>query len=524
MKNKVYITLFVAALFMSSCSKDFLDTEVTEFVSADQLTEATEKNPGLQAGTIRGLYAFMFKIYSAGTGDHDDYGQKGYDLMSDLLSGDMVLTGYNYGWYKSTAIYEFTQDYTYDENYKMWFYYYQLIYGANKVIAELGGNDAQLTSATNKAVYGQAKAIRAYAYFYLANYIGESYQPSEPLLPLYTEITPIAKGLSTTKEVYDVIVADLQSAITNLDGFQRTYRNQINQDVAKGILAYVYGAMAVQDNSLWAKVETLTSEVMGNYTLMTARQLSPMDYDKDGSVDYGQGGFNDVTSTDWMWGQNITLSNDLDLVSWWGQFDWYTYSYAAVGDTKSVNYSLYQSIPANDIRKNQFVSMHVLDGAPVDTKVYLGTNKFYAPARTFMGQRNIKTDYLYMRVAEMYLLNAEANAHMGAYPAARASLKALLDIRMSPAAVNGGTENSTAAADYLATIADSDLLDAIYLQTRIELWGEGKSYLAMKRNQATVTLSPTHLSVDLQGAQISYDDDRMSYEIPEYEILNNPNI
>jgi hypothetical protein len=33
----------------------------------------------------------------------------------------------------------------------------------------------------------------------------------------------------------------------------------------------------------------------------------------------------------------------------------------------------------------------------------------------------------------------------------------------------------------------------IYLQTRIEFWGEGKSYLAMKRNKATTTRGSNHL-------------------------------
>ena len=37
------------------------------------------------------------------------------------------------------------------------------------------------------------------------------------------------------------------------------------------------------------------------------------------------------------------------------------------------------------------------------------------------------------------------------------------------------------------------LLDEIYKQTRVEFWGEGKSYLAMKRNHATLTRGANHL-------------------------------
>lgn len=64
------------------------------------------------------------------------------------------------------------------------------------------------------------------------------------------------------------------------------------------------------------------------------------------------------------------------------------------------------------------------------------------------------------------------------------------------------------------------LLDEIYLQTRIELWGEGKSYLAMKRNKATTVRGANHLS--FVGEPIPYNDERMQFEIPLDEIQNNP--
>jgi hypothetical protein len=39
----------------------------------------------------------------------------------------------------------------------------------------------------------------------------------------------------------------------------------------------------------------------------------------------------------------------------------------------------------------------------------------------------------------------------------------------------------------------TSLQEEIYLQTRLEFWGEGKSYLAMKRNKATVKSGINHL-------------------------------
>ena len=77
-------------------------------------------------------------------------------------------------------------------------------------------------------------------------------------------------------------------------------------------------------------------------------------------------------------------------------------------------------------------------------------------------------------------------------------------------------------ASYVDGLSGQDLLDEIYLQTRIEFWGEGKSYLAMNRNRATITRGANHLS--FAGESFSYDDDRLSFEVPQSEVQNNPNI
>jgi len=81
------------------------------------------------------------------------------------------------------------------------------------------------------------------------------------------------------------------------------------------------------------------------------------------------------------------------------------------------------------------------------------------------------------------------------------------------------------AAEASATItplSGQALLDEIYLQTRIELWGEGKTFFAMKRNQATVTRGSNH--VYRANESFAYDSDEMTFQIPQSEIDNNPSI
>lgn len=61
-------------------------------------------------------------------------------------------------------------------------------------------------------------------------------------------------------------------------------------------------------------------------------------------------------------------------------------------------------------------------------------NKFFAPARTVEGQRDVVTDLVFMRVDEFYLLSAEAAAKSGDETSAKNRLKQLLTIRLGSAA------------------------------------------------------------------------------------------
>lgn len=72
-----------------------------------------------------------------------------------------------------------------------------------------------------------------------------------------------------------------------------------------------------------------------------------------------------------------------------------------------------------------------------------------------------------MRVAELILIEAEANAHLGNDVAARTALLELTSERDSNAV--------------LSVNAGQALLDEILTQRRIELWGEGFNFLDLKR-------------------------------------------
>lgn len=478
MKKIILLGGALALLSTTSCKEDYLDTFPTENVS---VAPAKFK--------LNGLYIMLAESGTGGTSAHDDFGQKGYDIYSDLLSSDMVLAGTNYGWYTTMANYSGTNDYTNNINYKPWRFYYRLIKGANDIIDDLGGNDADTSTFTteDRYVYAQAKALRAFGYFYLLQFYTTGYNPSTEAIPVYTSFKQIAQPKSTQAEVYDLIVKDLKKSIVDLEGFTG-HKGHINKYVAKGLLAYAYAAQGKN-----AEAAQLSEDIINNsgYPITTREEAVYNPNTQSG------GGFNNLQTPSWMWGLDITINNDYGLLTWWGQVDLFSYGYAWAGDAKTIDFGLYYSMRPDDIRKGQFAL----------SKKY-PVNKFFAPEREIGGQRNVVTDYVYMRADEFHLLAAEGYAKSGNEAKAKQLLKDYLMNRLDD-------------VSYIDALSGLELQKEIYKNTRLEFWGEGKSYLAMKRNKATVTRGANHLTH--AGESFSYDDDKLTLDIPQQEITDNPN-
>ena len=489
MSNKKYSLKIIAALsiLLLGCGEDYLDVQPSQFLTQKQVADAADLNPDVLKGSMSGIYTLMFQTETGGTTNHDDFGQKGYDIASDFLSGDLALSKSTYGWYRTLNQFQVTQDFTFIFNYQVWRYYYRIIRSANLVIDGLGGNEAVPKVKENKYIMGQAKAMRAYAYFYLSQFYQNAYDASEEILPIYKTPNVPNQPKSAAADIYALMISDLKEAISLLADYERPGITAVDKTVAQGLLAYVYGAMGD-----FAQVKTLTDAVIksGAYTLMSAQEVL--------------GGFNSAATPGWMWGVDITTDNGLNLVSWWGQMDAYTYSYQWAGDRKAMDQSLFNAIRENDVRKKQVLNN------PKSGYHLTPIGKFYHPDKRIGRQRTITTDYLYMRVAEMYLLHAEAAAKTGDEGGAKVTLKKVLAERF----------NNAADYAYVDALSGQALQDEIYLQTRIELFAEGKSYLALKRGKKTVVRGTNHLSN--VGISIPYNDDRLTFEIPQSEIQNNP--
>src|SRR5436190_20538979 len=98
MKLKYFLSVIVAgSAILSGCKKDFLETSPTQFTTPELLGNAAKQDPKVLNGLVSGLYTTMFTVGVGGTTGHDDFGQKGVDIYTDMIESDMVLAALNYG-------------------------------------------------------------------------------------------------------------------------------------------------------------------------------------------------------------------------------------------------------------------------------------------------------------------------------------------------------------------------------------------------------------------------------------------
>ena len=83
------------------------------------------------------------------------------------------------------------------------------------------------------------------------------------------------------------MISDLTTAISLLSDYTRGGTNEVNADVANGLLAYVYAQMGDYANAKSAAAAVVTG---GNFSISTADEVS---YDGAGDT---VGGFNDVSA------------------------------------------------------------------------------------------------------------------------------------------------------------------------------------------------------------------------------------
>ena len=499
-KNILVTATAIALVSLTSCKKDFLETSPTTAVSDAEAVKTTQN----AWAALNGIHRALTAQYDA----QPQGGEAGAMSIRDLMGEDVIYTISSGRGDFSTMLRWIGQRNVADIQTRFIYrYYYRIISNANVLINGVDG--AAGPEADRKYIKGQALAYRAWAHFNLVQLWAERFDAagtnSTLGVPLLLTNTFQGQPRATVAEVYTQINKDLDDAITLLAGYVRTgtaIKSNINQAVAYGFKARV--ALAQQN---WDVAAASAVSARTGFSLMTnAEYLS---------------GFNDSNNQEWMWGSRI-ISETTPFFYQFHSFMGTNFPSSAVRtQPKAINANLWNALPNTDIRKQCWIQ----NGTAATVQAGIawppgsaGTGYSYIQyhMKKFFVKDPDKSqfgDVPMMRMAEMYLIEAEARARKGGQDAAARTALYNLLINRNPSYV-------------LSTNSGQALIDEIMLHRRVELWGEGFRFTDLKRtnsdlNRNVVPNTNATISVTMS---VPAGDKMWVWLFPQDEINNNPAI
>jgi hypothetical protein len=497
MKTLKYIAFFtLGSLLLASCDLDVSPQGGTVTESVKE--KVVNMEPSRVEADIVGMYATMIEFI-----DDDNHYKFGYPALCMMMdhNTDMVCRGGGYDWFSSNAEFE-DRNYTSSRADYMWSTYYKQIKAANDIIGVI---DRDSESAEARHYLGQALACRAFDYMNLAQlyqftYIGNEEELGVPLI-LDSEKDGARAPLS---KVYALIVGDLEDAVEYLEGYQRGDKSSININVAKGLLARAYML-----TGKYAEAATMAKEAREGFTPYSIAQVS-------------KPAFYDAADANWMWANIITDVNDVvqtGIINWPSHLSsfllsGYTGANADGSNKRAINKLLYDAIPDSDIRKGWWV-----DATGTVSNVGLDViTEFTIPAYANVkfgvtsAEDAAAGDWCIMRAEEMFLIEAEATARANGVPAGQAILNSFVSTYRDPKFASKATTLNA-------------FIDEVYLQRRIELWGEGFSFfdvMRLHKDIVRITDKPADSNfLPEQRFNVKADSQILLWTIPEAEMDNN---
>ncbi len=360
---------------------------------------------------------------------------------------------------------------------KLWNPAYAVIYQCNAAIEGLQSTSSNVSAATKTQLIAEAKFIRAYVHFYLTNLFGDI-----PLMVSTDYNTNRLITKATQAKVYEQIINDLTEAQNNLPTDftpYGNYRNRATKDAATALLARLY---LYQGN--WAAAETQSS------TLIAASPRLSL-------VTTGL--------------QNVFAKNSTEAILQL-QVDSTVNPFApvegnqvippatTVAPTYILTAGMVNSFELNDQRKAKWTNNYAYTTGGVTTTYYYPF-KYNLYSGT---SGNVLQYYMVLRLAEQYLIRAEARAQQNTNLAG-----AIGDLNTLRARAG--------LLPLLTTLTQTQTLAAVAQERKVELFAEwGHRWLDLKRTgQAVSVLTPI---------KTGFTATAQLYPIPVGEISANPNL
>lgn len=462
--------LFVAFAAAIGCSKSLdttPETSLAELKSFDDVRSA-----------LRGVYdGFQSNNYynaPAASGV-----PAGYSALPELMGDDFVESLESLGNWNSMSEMIYASDN--GQIYGVFFQPYQIITRVNNLLNALGKYETGATAAEAKQIRAQALAIRAHAHFDLMRYFAQDFDRNStklgvPYVTTFDPQNPFSNlpRRNTVKEDYDAILKDLNEALVNFraggDPAENTARYYIDSTVVYAIRTRVnYYA------SQW-------SDVIRDANIALALR---------------------------------ELGNSTDYIS----------SFDAAGEAEPPS-EVYWQIPSdNALRPGGAISgsntnyrvtaamtniLRSQGGAYANSSIVrFNQDGVGGVKRTLLWKYPGIRSFKVYRAGEMILMRAEAKYRSGNV-GALADLNTLRENR----GVNKGSETG------------ANLLNAILLQRRVELLGEGHRWFDIRRTTRTIVRDECGTAGGSRASNCTINAQNRAwvFPIPFNEIRVNPNL
>lgn len=383
----------------------------------------------------------------------------------------------------------------------VWTTAYKAIYAANSTIEGIAASTSELLDDTTRhQLTGEAKFIRAFAYFYLTNCYGDV-----PLVVTSDYRVNATMPRTPQAQVYQQMVTDLKDAQQLLSpdyNFARGERVRANKYAATALLARVYlyqkdwANAAIQADAVIANSQYSLQQDLTTVFLSTSKEAI-LQFKPDPTTDP----LKNRTLEAYVFNPVVKLSSFPP--EYWPIFtDSATFQQSVTSfvPTFYMNPDLPKTFEAGDKRRTQWI-----DSVPTpSTTPYFSVPVYFSSKYPEMLTDIGKTPryYMVLRLGEQYLISAEANAQLDNVAGAQASLNMVRN--------RAGLPNTTAADK-------ESLLAAIAHERRTELFLEwGHRWMDLKR---------TDMAKTVLGAipeKQPWKDYQLLYPLPVTELVNNP--
>jgi starch-binding outer membrane protein, SusD/RagB family len=413
-----------------------------------------------------------------------NYYQRAYGVLADMMADDIAENVESLGNYRDIVDWQYVAN---DANIaNAWIVPYAIINDANLVLTNLE-RFSEEAPGQKARIRGQALAIRALAHFDLMRYFAQSYDRNSTALAIPIKLTSsiTTPGRNTVVEVYDQIYADLAEARTLLSG---TLDSPINTAASRSridatVVDAIHARVALYARDFPTAITSATNAINSGLDL-ASREDFPTIWTQDAVA-------NEVIwSISFLPGQGFpggdvffAVNNRLSFIPSQGLLDLF--------DTDTdVRYTSFFAddlvMPTAPARAGQIV--------PVK---YLGRG----------GAKDGNVNYKVFRMAEMYLIRAEAYANSNQDGSAMADLNTLRAARIE---------------DYVdENLSGAVLKVAIAEERRKELFIEGHRWFDLRRAGESIVRG-ADCAAPATACELSETSHRWVWPIPQGELDANP--